>query len=110
MRSVILSSSLPQTVLPTVEHLEQPASPVNVFPDLQVLGGDDGESTPQALGLLIGTQVRPVENCVHLRSVILSSSLPQTILPTVEHWEQPAWPVNDFPEAHWVLLLLKYHC
>ena len=72
---------------------------MNGFPDLQALGGDDGESTPQALGLLIGTQVRPVENCVHLSSVILSLSLPQTMLPTMEHWEQPAWPVNGFPDT-----------
>ena len=54
-----------------------------------------GESTPHVPGLSIGTQVRPVEKRVHLRLVTLSSSLPQTMLPSFVHWEQPACPVKE---------------
>ena len=59
-----------------------------------------GESTPHVPGLSIGTQVRPVEKRVHLRLVILSSSLPQTMLPSFVHWEQPACPVKETPLEH----------
>ena len=59
-----------------------------------------GESTPHVPGLSIGTQVRPVEKRVHLRLVTLSSSLPQTMLPSFVHWEQPACPVKGMPLEH----------
>ena len=103
LRSAIWSSSRPQTMLPSLVQVEQPAWPVKGFPDGQEAYWSRamryGESTPHFLGSLTGTQVRPVEKRVHLRSAIWSSSRPQTMLPSLVQVEQPAWPVNGFPDG-----------
>ena len=103
LRSAIWSSSRPQTTLPSLEQVEHPASPVKSFPDGQeayrLRAMRYGESTPHFLGSLTGTQVKPVEKRVHLRSAIWSSSRPQTMLPSLEQVEHPASPVKGFPES-----------
>ena len=91
-------------ILPTLLQVEQPALLPKALPDGQETDWPrvmrDGASTPHVPGLSIGTQVRPVEKRVHLRLVILSSSLPQTMSPPFVHWEQPACPVKEMPLEH----------